>query len=176
MEKKILLEEVYKKIPHRYPFLLIDKIIEYVPHKSARGLKAISLTDPIFQGHFPNHPVYPGVLILEALGQLAAFACSDSGDNDKNITINAVNNTINSAIQNSENNTQADNILDKKDLAEGKYLARIDRARFLKPVHPGDTIELNIAVLKIFGSMAKVDAVAKVNSEIVASAELTFTL
>lgn len=66
--------EIMKLIPHRYPFLLVDKIIEIVPGESAVGLKNVTMNEPFFQGHFPDYPVMPGVLILEALAQVGAVA------------------------------------------------------------------------------------------------------
>lgn len=66
--------EIMNRIPHRYPFLLVDRITELVPGKSAKGYKNVTINEPFFQGHFPGYPVMPGVLILEALAQLGAAA------------------------------------------------------------------------------------------------------
>jgi 3-hydroxyacyl-[acyl-carrier-protein] dehydratase len=66
--------EIQKIIPHRYPFLLVDRIIELEPMKRAVGLKNVTITEPFFQGHFPGQPVMPGVLILEAMAQVGAVA------------------------------------------------------------------------------------------------------
>jgi 3-hydroxyacyl-[acyl-carrier-protein] dehydratase len=66
------INEIMNRIPHRYPFLLVDRITELVPGKSAKGYKNVTINEPFFQGHFPGHPVMPGVLILEALAQLGA--------------------------------------------------------------------------------------------------------
>ncbi len=65
---------IMKRIPHRYPFLLVDRVTELVPCKYAKGIKNVTINEPFFQGHFPGHPVMPGVLILEALAQLGATA------------------------------------------------------------------------------------------------------
>lgn len=73
--------EVMRRIPHRYPFLLIDKVIECIPDKSLTAIKNITVNEPCFQGHFPECPVYPGVLILEAMAQatgLLTFASMDT--------------------------------------------------------------------------------------------------
>ncbi len=74
--------DIQKIIPHRYPFLLVDKIIEMVPGKSAVGIKNITINEPFFQGHFPDIPLMPGVLMVEALAQVAGIACSGLEGNE----------------------------------------------------------------------------------------------
>lgn len=78
MDNKIInIEQIMEKIPHRYPFLLVDKIINIIPNESAIGIKNVTFNEPHFQGHFPNKPIMPGVLIIEALAQTsAALVCS----------------------------------------------------------------------------------------------------
>ena len=66
------INEIMKRLPHRYPFLLIDRVTELIPGEYARGYKNVTINEPFFQGHFPGYPVMPGVLILEALAQLGA--------------------------------------------------------------------------------------------------------
>ncbi|QUH19040.1 3-hydroxyacyl-ACP dehydratase FabZ [Alkaliphilus sp. B6464] len=73
--------EIQNLIPHRYPFLLVDKIIEMDPGKSAVGIKNVSINEPFFQGHFPGQPIMPGVLIVEAMAQVAAVTCMGSEEN-----------------------------------------------------------------------------------------------
>ncbi|MBU5676636.1 3-hydroxyacyl-ACP dehydratase FabZ [Alkaliphilus sp. MSJ-5] len=73
--------EIQNLIPHRYPFLLVDKIIEMEPGKSAVGIKNVSINEPFFQGHFPGQPIMPGVLIVEAMAQVAAVTCMGSEEN-----------------------------------------------------------------------------------------------
>ncbi|SEF94816.1 3-hydroxyacyl-[acyl-carrier-protein] dehydratase [Caloramator fervidus] len=68
------IEEIMKVIPHRYPFLLIDRIEEVIPGERAVGIKCVTINEPFFKGHFPQKPVMPGVLIIEALAQVGAFA------------------------------------------------------------------------------------------------------
>ena len=68
------INEIQKVLPHRYPFLLIDKIIEYVPDESAYAIKCVTINEPFFQGHFPDRPLMPGVLVIEAIVQAACFA------------------------------------------------------------------------------------------------------
>ncbi|WP_281883095.1 3-hydroxyacyl-ACP dehydratase FabZ [Paenibacillus sp. YYML68] len=77
--------EVQQIIPHRYPFLLVDKILEVEPGVRAVGLKNVTINEPFFQGHFPGYPVMPGVLITEALAQVGAVALLKSGGNEGKI-------------------------------------------------------------------------------------------
>lgn len=73
MNEIIDIEAIKKIIPHRYPFLLIDRVTEVNGHESIKGYKNISINEPVFQGHFPQNPIFPGVLIVEAMAQLGAF-------------------------------------------------------------------------------------------------------
>ncbi len=72
------IEEVMLRIPHRYPFLLVDRAYDYVPYTSIRGIKCVSINEPFFQGHFPNKPVMPGVLQIEAIAQTGGVLMSKS--------------------------------------------------------------------------------------------------
>jgi 3-hydroxyacyl-[acyl-carrier-protein] dehydratase len=74
--------EILARIPHRYPFLLVDRAEEYRPHQSIVGIKCVTVNEPFFQGHFPGYPVMPGVLIVEALAQTGAVLMSKSLDVD----------------------------------------------------------------------------------------------
>jgi 3-hydroxyacyl-[acyl-carrier-protein] dehydratase len=76
-EKTLMIEEIQKLLPHRYPFLLVDRILDYVPGRLAVGLKNVTINELFFQGHFPNRPIMPGVLIVEAKGFLSLFAGID---------------------------------------------------------------------------------------------------
>ena len=77
--------QIMKMIPHRYPFLLIDRMIEVVPNVSAVGIKNVSINEPFFQGHFPDHPVMPGVLIIEAMAQTSGvFVIQTMGEDSEN--------------------------------------------------------------------------------------------
>ena len=72
--------EILKHLPHRYPFLLVDRILECTPGKSIRGLKNVTINEPFFQGHFPGFPLMPGVLVIEALAQVSGLLAYLSGD------------------------------------------------------------------------------------------------
>ena len=84
METPMDIKEIMRHIPHRYPFILVDRILELVPNKRVVGLKNVSMNEPFFQGHFPGTPIMPGVLILEAMAQtsgvLAIASLTESGD------------------------------------------------------------------------------------------------
>jgi len=145
MDPILSARDIQRRLPHRFPFLLVDQVLQLEPGRKAVGVKQISLSDPVFQGHFPGNPIFPGVLILEALGQLAAVLFSEP-------------------------------VMDEASpSSKGKFFARIDRARFVKPVLPGDSLELEVTVLKEFGGFVKVKGEAQVRGDAVASAELTFT-
>lgn len=73
-------EEIHQLLPHRYPFALVDRIIDYVPGKLAVGIKNISFNEPQFQGHFPNRPIMPGVLIVEAMAQVGGVVLTQMAD------------------------------------------------------------------------------------------------
>ncbi len=133
------IEEIMKTIPHRYPFLLVDRIIEK-NEKRVVGIKNVTINEPFFQGHFPGHPIMPGVLILEAMAQVAGTL----------VLANPAN--------------------------KGKmaYFMGIDKAKFRKPVVPGDTIRFEVDVLRSKTKICQVKAAAKVDNELVTEAELLF--
>lgn len=139
-KKEISVEEIQKLIPHRYPMLLVDRVLDYEAGKSLHAIKNVSINEPIFTGHFPELAIFPGVLILEALAQ-------------------------------------ATGILGFK-TAEGRedqelYLfASIDKARFKKPVVPGDTLHLHVDFVKERRGMWKFNGEARVDGQVVCSAEL----
>lgn len=129
---------IMKMIPHRYPFLMIDRVIDIVANESAVGIKAVSAAEPHFQGHFPQRPVMPGVLLIEAMAQTSAIL---------------VVHTIGAE-------------------SEGKlvYFMSIDKARFRKPVTPGDTVYVHVTKKRNRGSVWQFTAEAKVDGAVVAEA------
>lgn len=79
------IKEIFSILPHRYPFLLVDKVVEFTPEVRAVGIKNVTINEPFFQGHFPNNPVMPGVLIVEAMAQVAGIMAFKSGVEGKNV-------------------------------------------------------------------------------------------
>jgi UDP-N-acetylglucosamine acyltransferase len=128
-------------LPHRYPFLLIDRILE-VNSERVIGLKNVTINEPFFEGHFPKHPVMPGVLIIEAMAQLSGIIMLNTPTNKGKIA----------------------------------YFAAINEARFKKPVTPGDQIRFEVDVIKIKGPIGKTSGKAFVEGNLVAEAEMTFSL
>ena|SRR5690348_3018421 len=134
-------ERIATLLPHRYPFLLVDRVIELDPGKCITALKNVTTNEPFFQGHFPGHPVMPGVLIVEALAQASGLliGLSDSG------------------VQN------GDKLF---------YLAKVDNARFNRPVVPGDQLRLEVQLKRLIRGMGIFTARALVDGQEVASCEL----
>ena len=135
--------EIEKILPHRYPFLLIDRVNSYTlePEITLTGIKNVSINEPFFAGHFPGNPVMPGVLILESMAQacgvLAYVAHATDGD-----------------------------------LGGIYYLVKIDNARFTRKVVPGDQLLLEVTQKRLMRGMGKYEARASVNGERVASCDI----
>lgn len=138
------IHQIKNFLPHRYPFLLVDRVLEAVPEKSMVALKNVTYNEPFFEGHFPNQPVMPGVLIIEALAQAAALMASYGAEDV--YTSNRI-----------------------------YYFTGIDKARFKRPVEPGDQLIFEVELVRKIKNMWKCKGVAKVDGEIAASAELMFT-
>jgi len=138
------IHQIKNLLPHRYPFLLVDRVIEAEPEKYMRALKNVTINEPFFAGHFPNRPVMPGVLIVEALAQAAALMASH-GREDIDI----------------ENRVY--------------YFTGIDKARFKRPVEPGDQLIFEVELVRKIKNMYKCKGVAKVDGDVAASADLMFT-
>lgn len=135
---------IMEHIPHRFPMLLVDRVVEMVPGESIVAIKNVTINEPFFQGHFPHLPVMPGVLIIEALAQAAAIFSFSKADGETTL----------------DSNTTA------------YYLVGVDEARFRKPVVPGDQLRLEVKALRISKVMCKYDAKAYVDGQVVAEAKI----
>ena len=132
--------EILTALPHRYPFLMIDKIIKINGDETAVGVKNVTFNEPIFQGHFPENPIFPGVLIIEGMAQTAGAIVikHDSNSGKKNIVL----------------------------------MLGVDKAKFRKPVRPGDRLEYRVSVIKQKGAIWMLEGKAFVDDELVSEAEL----
>jgi len=136
--------EIQKILPHRFPFLLVDRITALVPGESIEGFKNVTIGEQIFQGHFPDHPIYPGVMIIEGMAQAGGVLAFKSMDEEK-----------------------------QEDTKEKVvYFMSIDNAKFRSPVKPGDQLVYKLNVLKHRGNIWVLDAKAYVDDKLVAEAEL----
>lgn len=138
------IHEVLKYLPHRYPFLLIDRVLSWTKDESLTAIKNVTINEPFFQGHFPHHPVMPGVLIIEAMAQ----ACA---------------------------------ILSLKSLAKVPnddsvyYFVGIDKARFKRPVEPGDQLTIKVLLKRRMKGIWLFEGEAYVGEELCCSADLMCT-
>ncbi len=138
------IQQIMDYLPHRYPFLLIDKIIELNPGKGIVGIKNVTYNEPFFGGHFPNFPVMPGVLIIEAMAQVAGiFGLEASG----------------LKAGNADSDTKI-------------FFMSIDKARFRKPVRPGDTLVMTMSLLNHRRNIWKFSGRAEVDGILVCEAEM----
>ena len=133
--------EIQRLLPHRYPFLLVDRVLEMEPGKRVRAIKNVSVNEPCFQGHFPGLPIFPGVLILETLAQASGLLVF-----------------------------KAPELRPKQDSLY--MLVGVDRARFKRPVEPGDQLLLEVQLKRMRQNCATFDATASVDGETAASAEI----
>jgi 3-hydroxyacyl-[acyl-carrier-protein] dehydratase len=138
------IHEILKKLPHRYPILLVDRVLEIEAGRRIKAIKNVTINEQFFMGHFPNRPVMPGVLMLEALAQAAALlSFTTSGESPDDNTV--------------------------------YYFVGIDRARFKRPVEPGDQLMLDVSLLRHKSGIFKFDARASVGDELAVEAELMCT-
>jgi 3-hydroxyacyl-[acyl-carrier-protein] dehydratase len=134
------IQEVMRRLPHRYPFLLVDRVLECRAGESIRAIKNVSVNEPFFPGHFPQRPVLPGVIILEALAQTAGILAF-----------------VTAGVYPDENRQL--------------YFVGIDKARFRRPVTPGDqlvlkaTLERSLRGIWKFSTLAEVDGVEASSAE-----------
>ncbi|MBI3222361.1 MAG: 3-hydroxyacyl-ACP dehydratase FabZ [Nitrosomonadales bacterium] len=139
------IHEILENLPHRYPFLLVDRVLELEPGKNIVALKNVTINEPFFPGHYPHHPVMPGVLIIEAMAQVAAllsFRSMEAKPDEKSVY----------------------------------YFAGIDGARFKRPVSPGDQLIFKVELTRSMRGVFKFKAVAEVDGQLAAEAELMCTV
>ena len=136
---------IQKLLLHRYPFLLVDRVVEFEANARILCVKGVTFNEPFFQGHFPGHPVMPGVLVIEALAQAGGLLTqlSNRGGVDHTAT--------------------ADKLF---------YLVKIDNARFSRMVVPGDRLELDVTLKRTIRNMAMYTGIARVDGNQVASADI----
>ena len=134
------IHQILKQLPHRYPFLMVDRVVSIDKSKSIRAFKNVTINEPFFQGHFPDRPVMPGVLLLEGMAQTAGVICSlsraDSGP------------------------------------PQSVFFLTIDKAKFRKPVTPGDRIEYHMRKISQRRTMWWFRGEAKVDGHVVCEAEV----
>jgi len=135
--------QIQKIIPHRYPFLLVDRITELNAGENLIGFKNVSISEPIFQGHFPGHPIYPGVMILEGMAQAGGILAFESMQMTEEEAANKV-----------------------------VYFMSIDKAKFRSPVKPGDRLEYRISIVKQKAAIWMLRGEAYVDNKLVSEADL----
>lgn len=134
-------EGIAALLPHRYPFLLVDRVVEFERDRRVVGIKNVTFNEPFFQGHFPNHPVMPGVLIVEAMAQAAGVLIKLSVPHDPNVQ-------------------------------SVFYLVKVDKARFNRPVVPGDQLRLEVEHKRRLRNMSQFWCRAVVDGQVAAEAEM----
>ncbi len=132
------IQEISAILPHRYPFLLVDRILEIDPGKKIVGLKNVSVNEPFFQGHFPGRPIMPGVLIIESMAQVGGVLYKHAKGSEDKLVI----------------------------------LLGIDKAKFRRPVCPGDQLRIEVSVLQERPPFCRLKGAAYVDGKLVAEAEM----
>lgn len=136
--------EILRILPHRYPFLLVDRVLECVPFERIKAIKNVTFNEPFFTGHFPEKPVMPGVILLEAMAQatgLLAFQSHNARSSSSSMY----------------------------------YLVGVDKARFKRPVGPGDQVILSARLQRCIRGIYKFETTAHVGDDLVATAEFMTT-
>jgi len=128
--------EIQNILPHRYPFLLVDRVTELEANKKAVGLKNVTINEPFFQGHFPDNPIMPGVLVIEAMAQVSGILAMHNGPQGNSV-----------------------------------YFMSIEKAKFRKPVVPGDQLRFEVTVLQQRKNVWKFFGQTFVEGKVVAEAE-----
>lgn len=134
------IERILQILPHRWPFVLVDRVTDVVPGERIRGHKNVSYNEPWFQGHFPRHPIMPGVLVIEALAQIGGILAyaTEPFDEETNLL----------------------------------YFLGIDKAKFRRPVVPGDRLDLEVTIMQHRTNVWKLRGEASVEGALCAQGEL----
>ena len=141
---QIDINQIQKILPHRYPFLMIDRVIEVDPGKTLTAIKNVTVNEPFFEGHFPHHPLFPGVLMLECIAQASAILASlmiDTTASGKNVYL----------------------------------FAGVDKARFKRPVEPGDQLFIDVEFVKHLKKLWRCVGTITVDGHLACSADVLFT-
>lgn len=133
------IERILSILPHRWPFVLVDRVTDVVPGESIRGHKCVTFNEPWFQGHFPKHPIMPGVLVIEALAQIGGILAYATEPFDDNSLV---------------------------------YFLGIDKAKFRRPVVPGDRLDLEVTIMQHRTNVWKLRGEASVEGALCAQGEL----
>ena len=142
LNKPLDIRIIQRILPHRYPFLLVDRVLEVEPGASIKGIKNVTVNEPFFNGHFPENPIMPGVLQLEMMAQVAGISLLLRPEYEGRLAL----------------------------------LAAIDKARFRRPVVPGDVLLVEAEVTKMRGPTGWVKCTASVDGKVVCEAEIIFAL
>jgi 3-hydroxyacyl-[acyl-carrier-protein] dehydratase len=134
------IERILQILPHRWPFVMVDRVSDIVPHESIRGHKCVSMNEPWFLGHFPRSPIMPGVLVIEALAQIGGILAYASEPFDESTSL--------------------------------MYFLGIDKAKFRRPVTPGDRLDLSVDVIHHRMNVWKLRGEASVDGTLCAQGEL----
>lgn len=134
------IQEIMDFLPHRYPFLLIDRVVEFEPTKRLVAIKNVTINEPFFQGHFPGYPIMPGVLVVEAMAQAGGMIMmAEIPDRTKKLVV----------------------------------FTGIERAKFRRPVTPGDQLRIEVDVLSMRTRAGRIEGKALVNGKVACEATLT---
>ena len=140
IKNELDIDRILQILPHRWPFVMVDRVTEVVPHELIRGHKCVSFNEPWFLGHFPRNPIMPGVLVIEALAQIGGILAYASEPFDESTSL--------------------------------LYFLGIDKAKFRRPVVPGDRLDLEVTVLHHRTNVWKLKGEASVEGTLCAQGEL----
>ena len=148
MTPPLEMPNILERIPHRHPMVMIDRVLSLEPGKRGVGVKCVTYNESFFAGHFPDRPIFPGVLMIEAMAQMAAIVLGKSAEEEKA----------------------------SEPVQENRYLAAVNRLKFTRKVTPGVCLQITVEVLKKFGNLTLVSAKIEENGELVASGELSLSM